>query len=64
MRAAALSAGAIIAVGIFLGIAATFAFSPTWIGIGILAIGVLAAIGIMAASGPSLRSQSRSELRG
>ena len=54
MRTAAFIAGAIIAVGAYLTIAAAFAFSPTWIGLGLLAIAVVGAIGIMSASSPQI----------
>ena len=47
MRAAALLAGAIIAVGIYLAIAASFAFSPTWIALGMLAIAATVAVALV-----------------
>ena len=48
MRAAAVFSASLVAVGLYLAIAAAFAFSPTWIGLGILAIASLAAIGLVA----------------
>lgn len=48
MRAAAFLAGSIIAIGIHLALAAALGFPPALIGIGVLAIGVVAALGLMA----------------
>ena len=42
MRAATISAS-IVALGLYLFVAATFAFSPTWIGLGMLAIALVGA---------------------
>ncbi len=42
MRAATISAS-IVALGLYLFVAATFAFSPTWIGLGMLAIALAGA---------------------
>ncbi|MGZ8563353.1 MAG: hypothetical protein ACXWWU_07015 [Candidatus Limnocylindria bacterium] len=54
MRAAAFIAGAVIAVGIHLAVAAALEFSPIWIGLGTVAIGVVGAAGIvMAGAEPS-----------
>ena len=47
MRAAAIPPIAIIAIGAYLMIAATLAFSPTLIAIGVLAIAVTSAIAIV-----------------
>jgi hypothetical protein len=47
MRAAAFLSAAIIAAGIYLAIASTLNLSPSWMGIGTLAIAVLAAVGVM-----------------
>jgi hypothetical protein len=44
MRAAAFVAGAVVATGLYLAIAAALALSPTWIGLGILAIATLDAV--------------------
>ena len=58
MRAAAFLAAAIIAAGIYLAIASMLNLSPSWLGIGTLAIALLAAIGVMAgepASSPPVR---------
>lgn len=52
MRAAAYVAAAIIALGIFLFIAASFAFAPTWIGLGMLAIASTTGIGLVMATPP------------
>ena len=52
MRAAAVVAGTIVVLGIYLAIAAAMAFTATWIGIGMLAISTLGSIGVMIASGP------------
>lgn len=40
MRSAALTAAAVVAIGAYLLIAATLAFTPPWIAIGMLAIAV------------------------
>jgi hypothetical protein len=48
MRAAAVFSASLVVVGLYLAIAAAFAFTPTWIGLGILAIASLAAIGLVA----------------
>jgi hypothetical protein len=47
MRAAAVLATSIVAVGIYLAIAAVFAFSTALIGLGVLLIGVLGAVAMM-----------------
>ena len=49
MRAAAYLPVAIIAIGVYLMIAATFVFSPAWIAFGILAIAVTTAVGLVSA---------------
>ncbi|MGH2428544.1 MAG: hypothetical protein ACRDGV_06600 [Candidatus Limnocylindria bacterium] len=48
MRAASYLAGTIIAIGIHLMIAASFALSPAFIGLGILAIALIATVSFMA----------------
>lgn len=48
MRAAAFFAASLVAIGLYLAIAAAFAFTPTWIGLGILAIAAGAAVGLVA----------------
>jgi hypothetical protein len=53
MRAAAFLAASLVAIGLYLAIAAAFAFSPTWIGVGMLAIAAIAAVGLVATSGRS-----------
>jgi hypothetical protein len=49
MRAAALLSVAIIAIGAYLMIAATFALSPMWIILGVLGIAVSTAVAIVSA---------------
>ena len=51
MRAAAFLAAAIVAVGIYLAIAASFTFSPMPIALGMLAIAATAAIGLVVLDG-------------
>lgn len=51
MRAAILSAS-VVGVGLFLGLAAAFAFSPTWIGLGVLAISLIGAVSMVMADRP------------
>lgn len=53
MRAAAFFAASLVAIGLYLAIAAAFAFAPTWIGLGMLAISAVAAVGLVATSGRS-----------
>ena len=48
MRAAAFFAATLIAIGAYLVVAAAFAFTPSWIGLGMLTISVAAAIGLVA----------------
>jgi hypothetical protein len=52
MRAAAVIAGTIIVLGIFLTIAAASSMDATWIGIGMLTVSVAGSVGVMLASGP------------
>ena len=47
MRAAAFTSVAVIAIGAYLMIASTLAFTPTWIALGILAIAVTAAVALV-----------------
>jgi hypothetical protein len=54
MRAAASIAASIVAIGVYLAIAAAFSFSPTVIGLGILAIAAIAAV--VMTIGPSTAS--------
>ena len=56
MRAAALLSIAIIAIGAYLMIAATFALSSIWIVFGVLGIAVSAAVGIVSAEGRAATS--------
>ena len=51
MRAAAVVAGTIIVLGIFLTIAAASSMDATWIGIGMLTVSVAGSVGVMLASG-------------
>jgi hypothetical protein len=48
MRPAAYFAGTLILLGLYVAVAAVFTFSPTWIGLGILAISAMAAVALMA----------------
>ncbi len=52
MRAAAFTAGSIIIIGLFLILAAAFAFTPMAIGLGLLAILLVAAVGFVLTDGP------------
>ena len=51
MRAATVAAS-IVLLGFFLFVAATFAFSPTWIGLGMLAIALLGAATVVLTDQP------------
>ena len=51
MRAAILAAS-IVSVGLYLGLAAAFAFSPTWIGLGVLAITLVSAVLMVLSDAP------------
>lgn len=53
MRAAAVVSGAIIALGIFLTLAAATSMNATWIGVGMLTLSVAGSVGVMLASAPS-----------
>ena len=57
MRAAAYLPVAIIAIGAYLMIAATFALSPAWIALGVLAIAVTTAVAIVSVAPPSALSR-------
>ena len=48
MRPAAYFAATIIALGIYVAAAAVFAFTPAWIGLGMLAISAVAAVVMVA----------------
>ena len=48
MRPAAYFAGTLVALGLYLAVAAALAFTPTWIGVGALAISTLSAITLVA----------------
>lgn len=52
MRAAASLAVAIIAMGLYLALAATLGFTPTWIALGMLAIAATTGIGLVMAGAP------------
>ncbi len=60
MRAAAFFAASLVAIGLYLAVAAAFAFTPTWIGLGMLGIAIVASVGLVVSSGTS----SAPELRG
>ncbi len=53
---AAIFAASVVTVGLFLAVAAAFAFSPTWIGLGMLAIALVGAIAIVVAGGPKVET--------
>jgi hypothetical protein len=55
MRAAAFIPAGIIAAGIYLALAATLTIPTSWIALGILAIAVVAAIGVMVSERPTAR---------
>ena len=59
MRAAAVISVALIAVGVYLAVASMLSVSTSWMALGILAIAVVSAVGIMATERPSMRSASR-----
>ena len=59
MRAAAIISATVIAVGIYLALAATLSFSTSWIALGVLAIAIVASLGVMATERPSAQSMSR-----
>lgn len=44
MRAAAFSSASLVAMGIYIALAAPFAFSPLWIGVGLLTIAGVTAV--------------------
>jgi hypothetical protein len=50
MRAAAVLAVTVVVLGLYLALAAGLAMSASWIGIGMLTISVVGAIGVMATS--------------
>ena len=53
MRAAAFFAASLVAIGLYLAVAAAFAFTPTWIGVGMLVIAAVASVGLVASKGSS-----------
>ncbi len=53
MRAAAFTSAAVIAIGVLLAIATTLAIPISWTALGMLAIAVGAAMGVMATEEPS-----------
>jgi hypothetical protein len=59
MRAAAVISVAGIAAGAYLAVASTLSVSTSWIALGMLAIAIAAALGVMASERPSARSMSR-----
>ena len=62
MRAAAVLSATVIVLGLFLALAAGLAWSASWIGIGMLTIAAVGAVGVMVASrqAPPARSLARS----
>lgn len=64
MRAAAFFAASLVAIGLYLAVAAAFVFTPTWIGLGMLAIASVAAVGLVMTSGTSSGNSSSAELIG
>jgi hypothetical protein len=48
MRAAAFISAAVIAAGVYLAVAATLSVSTSWMALGVLAIAIVSAVGIMA----------------
>ena len=59
MRAAAVISVALIAVGVYVAVASMLSVSTSWMALGILAIAIVAALGVMASERPSARSMSR-----
>jgi hypothetical protein len=57
MRAGAFFAGTILAIGIFLAIAAVASLTPAWIGIGVLAISITAALSLVSVEGRTATSR-------
>ena len=64
MRAAALVAGGIIAVGAYLILAATFTFSPTWVGLGMLIIAAVVGVTMVVLEGDRPGGNGRSVIPG
>ena len=58
MRAAAYLAGSIVAIGIYLIVAAALAFASAWIAIGVLAVATGGALGAMAGDRGSARASA------
>jgi hypothetical protein len=58
MRAAAVTSAAVIAVGVYLAVASTLSLSTGWIALGVLAIAIASAMGVMATEGSSTPSPS------
>ena len=48
MRPAAFFAATLVALGLYVAVAAAFAFTPAWIGIGALAISAVSAVTLVA----------------
>lgn len=63
MRSAAYLAATIIAIGVYLAVSAAFAFTPTWIGLGLLAISAVAAVAHVAGAETGGAEPRPSELR-
>ena len=51
---AAIASASIVTIGLFLGLAAAFAFTPTWIGLGMLAIALVAALTMVVVDRPEV----------
>lgn len=52
MRAASFLAATVIAIGAYLAVASIIGMSPSWIGLGILAIAVVASVTLVAVQAP------------
>ncbi len=59
MRAAAILSVCVVSIGSYLAIASMVNLSMSWIGLGILAIAVVAAVAVIASESPSSGSFSR-----
>ena len=59
MRTAAVTSAAIVAIGLYLAVATLLSISISWIALGILAIAVVSAMGVMAGERSSARSVPR-----
>ena len=64
MRAAALVAGALIALGAYLTLAAVLAFSPTWVGLGMLLVAAAFGVAMVVLEGDRPGGTGRSVIPG